>query len=666
MENEVNQDFVPQVSTGPKFDRRIILRTYRKRLKPILLITLLAMILTGVLVKLALVPTWKANCYLIRYPKNMSTPSEMPYLYQSFDLNTILETVRTRNVILEVIRRLHMNKAPEDIFKSIDVERGNRSNVLNLSVSNTDPKVASDIANMLAAVFIENNNKLQNSSTVKIYQYYLKQRDERVQILDQAERDAQLFRDQHGVISLSDENQSKFDVLKAVELKKIDNDLSINELNTKINDLNQKIQQAPKETVQSYIYSNNDDKNLSQLQKELELLKTKYTDENPKVIKVKAQITDLTKIISSNKGKRDVPDQVSYGPNGIVETYEVDKTRYEGALKAAQKGSADYNSQMNGLRGQLENLSQLEKDYYELQRRIDLNKDVLRIIEGRIAESKMALESNVSDFDILERAREPKAPEGTKRKLIVLVVGFFVFTLGSFFVIGKELLDFSVKSDIDFEDVMGIPMLGQLPDEEQVDNQVFYRNLQILLDNLLVRIKDTKPAFITFCSDVPETGKTFIIQEMLKQIQDQGKKIVYIDTITSFVSDLEPYIINDSLFNPLLPPNFRVINDNVRKGYFYTSNDIFKTILTKEHLQSFAAHLKDFDMIIWETFDMGYNMQLFATIASQSNLTVFVSRFRHSGRYMMKNGIDFLRDKDVQGIVGILNYVDAEYFDEKY
>ena len=159
MENEVNQDFVPQVSTGPKFDRRIILRTYRKRLKPILLITLLAMILTGVLVKLAVLPAWRANCFLIRYPKNMSTPSEMPYLYQSFDLNTILETVRTRDVILEVIRRLHLKEIPEDIFKQIEVERGNRSNVLSLSVTNGDPQRASDIANMLAVVFIENNNK---------------------------------------------------------------------------------------------------------------------------------------------------------------------------------------------------------------------------------------------------------------------------------------------------------------------------------------------------------------------------------------------------------------------------------------------------------------------------------------------------------------------------
>ncbi|HPT72537.1 MAG TPA: hypothetical protein PLE74_09690, partial [Candidatus Cloacimonadota bacterium] len=277
MENEVNQDFIPQVPTGPKFDRRIIIRSYRKKLKPIVILTLIAMALAAIMVKIAIVPVWKANCYLIRYPKNMSTPSEMPYLYQSFDLNTILETVRTRNVVLEVIRRLHLKAEPEDIFGSIEVERGNRSNVLNLSVRNRDPKLAADMANMLAVSFIENNNKLQNSSAVKLYQYYLKQRDDRMKVLDDAEKQAQAFRDQHGIISLSDENQNKFDLLKSVELKKIENDLSINELNTKINDLDQKIAQAPKETVQSYIYSSNDDKNLNQLQKELELLRTKYT-----------------------------------------------------------------------------------------------------------------------------------------------------------------------------------------------------------------------------------------------------------------------------------------------------------------------------------------------------------------------------------------------------
>ncbi|MCD8479060.1 MAG: Wzz/FepE/Etk N-terminal domain-containing protein, partial [Candidatus Cloacimonetes bacterium] len=216
------------------FDVHILAKVLIKRLKPLVVITIIAMIAAAIWATFRITPTWKANCYVIRAPKNMSTPVEMPYLYQTFDINTILETVRTRDVLLDVIEKLELNLSPESLFRNIEVQRGNRSNVLRFSASWDDADMAATIANATAESFIFNNNKLQNSATLKIYNYYLEQQRIRLIAIEDITRQYEAHRAQYGVISIPHETQTRFDQLKEVELKMIDNSLKITEMNSKI------------------------------------------------------------------------------------------------------------------------------------------------------------------------------------------------------------------------------------------------------------------------------------------------------------------------------------------------------------------------------------------------------------------------------------------------
>ena len=94
--------------------------------------------------------------------KNISTPTDMPYLYNAFDINTILETARSRPIILSIMRKLDMQGyEPEEVGRMIEVQRGNRSNVLNFSVTDGDPERAVEMANILGETFIETSTMLQ-------------------------------------------------------------------------------------------------------------------------------------------------------------------------------------------------------------------------------------------------------------------------------------------------------------------------------------------------------------------------------------------------------------------------------------------------------------------------------------------------------------------------
>ncbi len=663
-EPKVLEDVQETESSALKFDRQVLSVVYKKRLKYILSITLIAMILGGIWAKVRITPTWRANCFVIRAPKNMSTPAEMPYLYQTFDLNTILETVRTRNVLLDVINRLRLEVSPEELFKAIEVQRGNRSNVLKFSVLWNDRELAAQIANTTAESFIYNNNLLQNSSTLKIYNYYIQQQQARIKVIQDLEQQYEQFRGQFGVISIPFETQTKFDQLKEIEIKMIENSLRVIEMETKIAELDARIKATPQDVIRSWTYTETDEKKILQLEKELEILRSKYADNNPKVQKVRKEIADLK--FKAKEPNRDLPDAITWGPSGLIEVYTIDKARFEAEKAASIEKNNEFQVKVNNIRATLENLTQIQKEFFEIERQLQLSRDILRVVEGRLAEAKMAMQSNVSDFEIIESAKAPNYPEGTRRKVLVVVIGVLVFTLGTVFVVGNELLDFSIKSELDFTEVIKIPMIGQLPDEDQFDKNIFYRNLQVLVDNIIRLVGGKPKPVICFGSDIPETGKSFLIDDIIKMLIGQKKKILYIDSIHAVSGDIEQYLINDWLYNVAEDYTLNTSDSNLHRAYFLADDSVFTSVFEHSRIRAFFDSLKDYDYVFWELFDCHYNVQLFTNITSAADILIMVGRFKRSSRYIFANLVKFSKERKFKNIYGVLNYVHKDYFQEKF
>jgi uncharacterized protein involved in exopolysaccharide biosynthesis len=62
---------------------------------------------------------------------------------------------------------------------------------------------------------------------------------------------------------------------------------------------------------------------------------------------------------------------------------------------------------------------------------------------------KFALNTNVSDITILERAEPPSSPTVKKRRFFVFVGAFVGFILAFGVILVFELMDFTVKSKFD-------------------------------------------------------------------------------------------------------------------------------------------------------------------------------------------------------------------------
>jgi len=239
--------------------------------------------------------TWRGRCIIIKHEKRLSSGTDVPYLYQETNFNTLLETIKLRENLQMLIDEFKLQTTTESLFSQIDVKRGNRSNILNVYTTSQDAQTSAKMANRISEIFIQSHNKILNSAADKIYRYYISQRIDAEKKIAVAEDAFMNLKNQYGLISIDEEMSFKLEKISDMELMIQENIMLKKEYTTRIVDLKDRIKVLPDmvkltETVQLHEV---------QLKRELSLklndLRQKYTDENPKVIAVKAQLDLLDK-----------------------------------------------------------------------------------------------------------------------------------------------------------------------------------------------------------------------------------------------------------------------------------------------------------------------------------------------------------------------------------
>ena len=647
-----------------KFDKRILFLTIKRKILFICIVAFIAMIIGGIFAKFTVENSWKAECILIRHKKNLAAKTDVPYLYQEMDYNTILQSIKMRKNLQAVIDSLKLDTAPENIYGAFKVSRGSRSNLISIKATSKDRNTAVNMANMLGEIFIYNYIKILNSSTIKIYDYYKAQRNVYEDRLITIQDSLQNFRDTNKILSLEKETQNQYDNLKVLELELMNTDMNVTSLKTKITDIAERIKDLPEKVELTSTVSATQKKDLAAKKNELTLLKKKYTEKNPKIVKLKSEIKALEKDIETKSDEEIIPDQTTYGKNEFRQSLLLEKTQYENEVIASEKKIGEYRKKIASIKEQLKSLSPLEREYYDIKNNEATIREQLKKIKNRLVETKIAMDSNLSDFEVLEKAVAPKYPEASGKKMIVIVFGFLAF-IGLFLLFaGKEFLDFSIKSDFDFQEILKIKLLGEIPNKDSVPPPIFYSQIQIMYGQLNSLLPDKKPAVITIGNDVPETGSTFIIQELSELMISQNKKILWIESIDETSDDITQFEINRFLYNAksLAQKNINIITDQLHKAYFLCDENTFKRVLDFKQLNEFFSQFQSYDIIIWELFDVHFNLHLFTTIASSSDMLAFVARFRHSNRTQLSNAVEFLKDNTTIPIVGILNDIKKPYF----
>lgn len=151
-------------------DLREYFQIIKKRAWIIALITVLAMITSGIMSFFILSPVYEANTTLIvnteqnKETNNMITGDQLN-VTQKLTL-TYGEIIKSRAVIDTVIKKLDLDMNYDEVSKMITVSPVQDTQIMSITVQDTNPKRARDIANSIPTVFTKEVKRITKANSV--------------------------------------------------------------------------------------------------------------------------------------------------------------------------------------------------------------------------------------------------------------------------------------------------------------------------------------------------------------------------------------------------------------------------------------------------------------------------------------------------------------------
>ncbi|WP_050183316.1 YveK family protein [Domibacillus robiginosus] len=145
-------------------------QTLKKRLKLIVLITVAAALISGIISYFVLTPIYQSSTQVL-----VNQAKTEQQLYNPSEVQTNLQLISTYNVIMKspailekVAQNLDLDLTTEELSSKITVASEQDSQVVNITVQDENPGLAADIANETASVFQEDIVKIMNVDNVSI------------------------------------------------------------------------------------------------------------------------------------------------------------------------------------------------------------------------------------------------------------------------------------------------------------------------------------------------------------------------------------------------------------------------------------------------------------------------------------------------------------------
>ena len=157
-------------------EETIDLREYffilKKKMWLIVLSSIICGLISGLVSFFVLEPVYEANTSLI---VNKETDNEITQMSTSDDLNSVQklaltygEIIKSRTVITSTIEKLNLDMTYEQVASAVSVTNVDSTQIIKISVQNTDPLIAAKICNTIPQIFSKEVQRLVKASGVEV------------------------------------------------------------------------------------------------------------------------------------------------------------------------------------------------------------------------------------------------------------------------------------------------------------------------------------------------------------------------------------------------------------------------------------------------------------------------------------------------------------------
>jgi polysaccharide biosynthesis transport protein len=448
---------------------------------------------------------------------------------QTNPLNTEVEVIRSVPIAQQTITRLDLKDQKggilkvRDFLKKLMVFNTRGTDTVTISYETKDAKKAAAVVNTVVALYLENNQRVNNSEATSAREFLEQQLPQATASVRQAETALRQFKEKNKVVDLQEEAKSAVATIANLQnqLGQVQSELA--DANAQSQAFQNQLQMNPQQGLVATSLSQSPGvqdaiAEYQKIERQLAVERTRFQDAHPAIADLKSKQATL-KALLQNQVQQATGEQKQLG-NGSLQIGEVKPRLIEDFVKIEAK--------RQGLSGQVATLSnlkiahqqrinvlpRLEQEQRELENKLKIAQTTYSSMLQKFQEIRVAENQNAGNVRIIQPALVPDEPVSA-RKAISAISGLL---LGSMFSVATALIlesqDKSIRTIEELRELLGLTLLGVIPDYKQPEKMLrFNKNLTLnsaQLHNYVTANGQVKPNAYTTSNSEPFMPKIVV------------------------------------------------------------------------------------------------------------------------------------------------------------
>ncbi len=477
---------------------------------------------------------------------------------QSDPLITEIELIRSVPVARKTVATLNLPVKPQKFLEDLTIERIGKTDILEISYQNADPKLAASAVNEVINLYLANNVIDNRTEAATARRFITKQLPKTEAIVRQAEEVLRKFEEQNNILDLEGEAKSAVDVIANLESQVSTAQVQLVDANTQSQALQKELlgmnsQQAiAASSVSQSPGVQRALEELQQVESQLASGLTIYQEEHPKIVDLKSKKASLEGLLQGRVQQVLGSTNNSEPPSEKLQVGELQQQITTNLVQLETK-RLGLNSQVAALSNVLANYKQranilpaLKQRRGELEREVKAAQSTYETLLRRLEEIRVEENRVVGNARLIEIAEEPESPISNNDEATIALGVLLGLLLGVGSALLLDALDTSIKTVKEAKEVFGGTLLGLIPffGKKDLDQDIpvivardlprspiseAYRTFQANL-NFLSSDKELKVIVVT--SSIPQEGKSTLCANLAVTMAQSERRVLLIDADT--------------------------------------------------------------------------------------------------------------------------------------
>lgn len=460
-----------------------------------------------------------------------------------------------------------------NFLSKLTVDAARFARVITITFRSNDPTTAARVANAIAGVYLDDSRQRREQSQRRASAWLTGRVSGLRESVNDAERQLEQFRRDFGLVEIGGASLLRQQIAQ-LNNKLIAAETDRAELEARYSQVIALTKSANGFESVDLVLASNVISQLklqeSQLRRRVAELEARYQDKYPPLVQARDQLADI---------RASIQTEASRIVQNLRNQVEIARVRERNMQAAA-----------NRLQAQLDEQTDAEVTLRSLESEAEASRDLYELILNRLKETDIQDESLKSpEARIISRAVVPEAPIAPRKRVAVLASVLGAAILGGIVVLIVEFAIRGFKTPQQLEVATGLPVLAQLPLNDELSNKMTLgrllserpgstvtqalRRLRTTMN--LVLQEGTNRRVVLVASSISGEGKSTVVEGLSALAARAGRRVLLIDADmqnpvqhkrlgVSNVIGLSDYLVGDAELD-------EVIEFNPDGGLYYIS-----------------------------------------------------------------------------------------------